>query len=328
MNKEVCLIIPCYNSLDTIVRLLRSIKIQTATNFDTYLAIDGDNNLEDYQGLKDHFDIHILYFKENQGAGCTRQRALDRIKSKYKYVTFADSDDMLNPRCIESLYTAITKTNSDIAYSSIIRQLEDGSSYVIDVTNPEHKAISWCVGKMYKIDFLKKKKIRFRQDLRLNEDIYFNFVAFNSTNKIVQVKEVTYLWMYNANSTTTKDKSQDFYIYDIRQSILASTYSILDLAKKNKNKLDESLLAKKLINIYTISQEALYFNIPLSTFDNEYDLLRQELNILQFVKDNVKYFEAGIPQIGIAINNDIYLYEQSFIQFIKEAYNINKEGDD
>lgn len=322
--RDVCLIIPCYNSLDTIVRLLQSVAIQTATNFDTYLAIDGDNNLEEYKGLKDHFDIHILYFKDNQGAGCTRQRALDKIKSKYKYVTFADSDDMLNPRCIETLYKGITQTNSDIAYSSIIRQLEDNTSYIIDVTKPEHRAISWCVGKMYKIDFLKKKKIKFRQDLRLNEDIYFNFVAFNSTDKIVQVKEVTYLWMYNKNSTTTKDKSQDFYIYDIRQSILASTYSILDLAKYNKNKLDESLLAKKLINLYTISQEALYFNISLDLFDAEYDLLRQELNIPQFVKANVEYFENGIPQIGIAIDGNTYLFKQSFIQFVEEAYNINK----
>ena len=86
MTKDVCLIIPCYNSVDTIIRLLRSVQIQTTNCFDTYLAIDGDDNLEFYQGLKDHFNIHVMYFKENMGAGMTRQRCLDKIKSKYKYV--------------------------------------------------------------------------------------------------------------------------------------------------------------------------------------------------------------------------------------------------
>ena len=325
MTNDVCLIIPCYNSVDDVKRLLLSIKNQTIKTFDTYLAIDGDNKLEEYLKFKDIYDIQVIYFKENQGAGNTRQRCLDKIKSKYKYVTFADSDDILNPRCIESLYNAITKTNSDIAYSSIIRQLEDNTSYLIDVTNKSHKAISWCVGKMYKIDYLTKHKIKFRKELRLNEDIYFNYVAFNLTNKIVQVKEVTYLWMYNKNSTTTKDKSINYIIYNIRQSILSSVYSILDLAKKNKNKLSEIALANRLINIYTISQEALYYNIDIDFFKDEYKLLSKEIDIYNFVINNHNYFDDKLPQIGITNDLKQYYYKQSFIEFINTAYN-NKKG--
>ncbi len=325
MTKDTCLIIPCYNSQDTIVRLLESVKNQTKHGFDTYLAIDGDNNLDFYKQLKNKFDINIIYFKENKGAGLTRQRALNKLKNRYKYVSFADSDDMLNPRALETLHKAIVTTRSDIAYSNIIRQLDNGTSYVIDVTKPEHKAISWCVGKMYSIDYLMKNKIKFRKELRLNEDIYFNYLAFNLTDRIVQVKEVTYLWMYNPNSTTTKDKSLDFCKYDIQQSILASTYSLLDLAKKHKNKLSEPTVTKKLINIYTISQEALYFDIPLDTYKDEYNMLKNEIDVYSLVKNNPKYFESGIPQVGIAINGDTFLYKQSFIQFIEEAYNNIKE---
>lgn len=323
--RDVCLIIPCYNSVDDVKKLLITIKAQTAKNFDIYLAIDGDSHLVEYQGFKDYYDIHIFYFKENQGAGMTRQRCLDRIKSKYKYVMFADSDDLLNPRAIETLYNAITKTDSDIAYSSIIRQLEDGSSYIIDVNNPEHKAISWCVGKLYKISFLNKKHIKFRKELRLNEDIYFNFVAFNSTNKIVKVNEVTYVWLYNKNSTTTRNNSLDYHIYNISQSILASTYSILDLAKKNKHRLNERLLATKLINLYTISQEALFRHISLSSFIIEYKLLSNEIDVYDFVKSNAEYFVNNLPQVGMTNDYKYYLYEQSFIEFVDAAYN-NKKG--
>ena len=324
MTKDVCVIIPCYNSMDTIVRLLRSLQIQTSKCFDTYLAVDGDSHLEDYKGLKDHFDIHVMYFKENLGAGMTRQRCLDKIKSKYSYVMFADSDDMLNPRAIETLYKAITNTKSDIAYSNIQRQLEDDSSYIIDVSKKEHKAISWCVGKLYNIDFLKKKRIRFRKELRLNEDIYFNYLAFNLTNKIVQVHETTYLWMYNKNSTTTKDKTLDYIIYNIEQSLLSSTYSILDLAKKLKNKLSEHIVFNKLINIYTIIQEALFYNININQFIYIFDMLNKELDVYSVVKNNAEFYVDKLPQIGYTNNMRFYYFKQSFIEFIKEAYNINK----
>lgn len=321
MKNEICLIIPCYNSLDTLERMLKSVLNQTKQIFDTYLAIDGDNLEDEYKYLATRYNCKVLYFDTNLGAGMTRQRALDKIYKKYKYVVFADSDDMLNPRAIEALYHGITTTNSDIAYSNIIRQLEDDSCYLIDVANPTHKAISWCVGKMYKIDFLRKKKIRFKEDLRLNEDLYFNFMAFNLTKNICQVPEVTYLWLYNKNSTTTKDRSKKFITYDIYQSILSSTYTILDLAERNNNNLSTQILSTKLINIYTISQEALFHNIPLKHFKKVYNMLSEQVNVKEFVKNNIEIFYDRLPQVNYTLDLEYFYYTQTFIEFINKAYN-------
>ena len=322
--KDICLIIPCYNSISTLDRVLLSIKNQTYKRFDVYLAVDGDEHLLEYLEFGNRYSAKVLYFDENKGAGPTRQRALDKVKLKYKYVMFVDSDDMLNPRALEILHKAIVDTDSDIAYSNILRQLKDGTDYLIDVTNKASHAISWCSGKLYKISFLIKNKIRFRDDLRLNEDIYFNFVAFNSTKKIVQVKETTYIWLYNDNSTTSKDDSKDYHIYNIRQSILASTYSILDLAKKNKNKLDESLLAIKLINIYSISQEAIARKINLLNFEDEYKLLSDEIDIVKFVENHPEYYIDKLTQVSALDIGKFYYYSQTFLEFIKFAYTRTK----
>lgn len=324
MMKPVCVIIPCYNSMDTIVRLLRNLQIQTVTYFDTYLAIDGDSHLEDYTRLKEYFDINVMYFKKNQGAGNTRQRALDKIKSEYEYITFIDSDDLVSPIFIESLYKAITKEDSDIAYSNILRQFDDGSMMVIDINSPETKPITWMHGKMYKIDYLTKKRIRFKKDLRLNEDIYFNYIAFNLTRNIAKVQETTYYWLYNGESTTAKNKLDlDYIEYNIRQSILCSNYCILDLAKKNKNRLDEKVLAARLTSIYSISQEALHYNIDLEKFKDLYLQLIKEIDIINFVKNNQYYFD-NLTQIAYDSSSKKYLYKQSFIQFIEKAYNIQR----
>jgi len=322
--KDICVIIPVYKANYSKLRdLLRSLSIQTKRDFDTFLAIDGEDK-SIYEGLKDYFNIHILSFKENQGAGNTRQRALDKIKSKYKYdyVTFIDADDLVSPIFIESLYKAITKENSDIAYSNILRQFEDRSMAIIDVNSPETKPITWMHGKMYKIDYLTSKRIRFKKDLRLNEDIYFNYIAFNLTRNIVKVQETTYYWLYDSNSTTAKDKLDlDYIKYNIRQSILCSNYCILDLAKKNKNRLDEKVLAARLISIYSISQEALHYNIDLNEFKDLYLQLTKEIDIINFVKNNQYYFD-NLTQIAYDSSSKKYLYEQSFIQFIEKAYNI------
>lgn len=325
----ICVIIPCYKANYSKLRdLLRSLSIQTKRDFDIFLAIDGGNK-HFYEGLKDYFNIHILSFKENQGAGMTRQRALDKIKSKYKrkyeYVTFIDADDLVSPIFIESLYKAITKENSDIAYSNILRQFDDKSMMVIDVNSPETKPITWMHGKMYKIDYLTKKRIRFKKDLRLNEDIYFNYIAFNLTKNIAKVQETTYYWLYNSQSTTAKNKLDlDYIEYNIRQSILCSNYCILDLAKKNKNRLDEKVLAARLISIYSISQEALHYNIDLEKFKDLYLQLTKEIDVINFVKNNQYYFD-NLKQIAYDSSSKKYLYKQSFIQFIEEAYNNTKE---
>lgn len=322
---DICVIIPIYKAdYQQLVKLLKCLDVQTVPNFDIYLALDGEDK-STYEGLKDHFDIHILSFKENLGAGMTRQRALDKIKSKYKYVTFIDADDLVSPILIESLYNAITKTDSDVVYSNILRQLEDKSMIVIDVNMPESKAITWMHGKMYKIDYLKSKRIRFKEDLRLNEDIYFNYIVFNLTKKIAKVQETTYYWLYNSNSTTAKDKNDiNYIIKNIRQSILCSNYCILDLAKKNKNRLDEKVLAARLISIYSISQEALHYNIDLQEFKDLYLQLTKEIDIISFVKNNQYYFD-NLTQAAYDSSSKKYLYKQSFIQFIEQAYNIIKE---
>lgn len=319
---DICVIIPVYKAdYQQLVKLLKCLDVQTMANFDIYLALDGEDK-SIYEGLKDHFNIHILSFKENLGAGMTRQRALDRIKNKYKYVTFIDADDLVSPILIESLYTAITKTDSDVAYSNILRQLEDKKMLIIDIDEPECKAITWMHGKMYKIEYLKSKKIRFKEDLRLNEDIYFNYLVFNLTKKIVKVHDTTYYWLYNSKSTTAKDSLKlDYIKFNISQSILCSNYCIIDLAKKNKNRLDEKILAARLSSIYAISQEALYYGITLDNFKDLYKQLNDEINIVQFVMNNQYYF-TNLNQISYDNKAKGYLKQQSFITFIVQAYNI------
>ena len=79
-NKVIDIIIPLYNSLDSLKWFLDSINIQTYNNIvNIYLVDDGDNN--DYTNIikeYDSLDITYLRYDTNKGPGYARQYGFDK----------------------------------------------------------------------------------------------------------------------------------------------------------------------------------------------------------------------------------------------------------
>lgn len=323
----IAVIIPVYNDVSNLNKLLNDLDNQTYKIFDTYIAVDGDSkNRYEYEGLAILHDAKCLYFDKNEGAGQTRQRALDVIYNmhKYDYVSFADSDDRVYARYIECLVKAKNEKDYDLIVSNILKEFDDNTTFLLNSTNANHRTMSWCNGKLYKLDFLYDNNIRFREDLRINEDIYFNSIAFNMTNNIKLVNETNYLWRWNKNSTTHKEKTKEELKYHLSQAILAHTYTIIDLAKLKNNELNVTTVSSRLINIYNISMEAIYLGFKLSDFKQEYDLFIDQIDVIDFVNNNIELFLSKLNQVGEYNYSKLYYYKYSFIDFINKAYNNTK----
>lgn len=321
---DIVVIIPCYNAI-YLEDALKSLETQTYKNFDTIIASDNDvANNKRYKTLSKKYNASLFVFDVNKGAGVTRQRALDKVKNKYKYVLFLDSDDLLTPIALEVLYKGITKNDYDLAMSDIFRFYKKDKAMKIEARNKNHTPITWCGGKLYKIKYLYKNKIRFIDELRINEDVCFNSIAFNATDKVAIIPETTYIWRFNDKSTTNADKSLDYKILDITDRVGAATYAILELARIRHNKLDTSFLANKLINIYTSCEEGFEYKIPLASYKKYLTMLNKEIDIQTFVNTNIDEFFDAIPQVGVDSNSKMFFYRDNFITFIKNAYNITK----
>ena len=91
----VSVIIPYYNSENTIIRAVESVTKQTFTDFEIILVDDGSNDnshiiVDDY--IKNHEKIDFKhYYQEN--AGPSEARNLGISKSNGEYIAFLDSDD-------------------------------------------------------------------------------------------------------------------------------------------------------------------------------------------------------------------------------------------
>ena len=111
----VSVIVPVYNIEQYLNICMDSILAQSYHSLQIVLVDDGstDNSgvICDEYAAKDP-RVTVIH-KENGGLSDARNAGIEIVKGEY--VTFVDSDDMLNPRTIEYLIDLITEYNGDIS---------------------------------------------------------------------------------------------------------------------------------------------------------------------------------------------------------------------
>ena len=313
------IIIPLYKGKDVIKDCLNSLCAQTKKNF--FITIIQDNDNEDYSEIINEYKnkLHICFLqnKENIGAGMTRQRGID-VSDKFDYVMFLDSDDMLNPRAVELLYTYSKSNFSDVTISKIIveKKYTRGNVLSLDKTD------TWLHGKIYRTNYLKDNNISFFPEIRYNEDVCFNLLALNLSDKIYYLDEELYIWRDNVNSITRKDifsfvkESTWQYLYGYAKSLLI----LLEKNKLNKNKIPSALMS-----LYTQSQVLIECNgvskdenIFISKFLNNHIIKEALLDkkVLNSIVNNNK--------IGYTIGKEPIIFHESFDNWVNRIKGVIK----
>lgn len=238
------IIIPCYNSHNTIRDTLDSIKNQENVSLVNVYLIDDCSDKDYSEEIKlynSYFPIKQIRLDNNSGPGIARRVGLKESNSEF--VTFIDSDDCLYANdSLKILYDSITNGDYDLVISRTIEETPKG------MIERDTNTI-WLHGKLYRRSFLDKYDITFN-DSRSNEDNGFNQLICLLKAKIKYVFKITYIWKYNNNSITRSNN----YSYDYL-SIIGYAYNIywaLDNALKydyDKNKFS-NLAYTSLVSLY------------------------------------------------------------------------------
>lgn len=201
------IIIPAYNSHNTIKKTLSSIAIQSIIDKCNVIIVN-DGSLVDYSEeinfFKKYMNIIELTICKNHGVGYARQIGLENSKSEF--LMFVDSDDCLNDYfSLENLYKNII-LGYDLILSCVL---------IEDKTKKFSLEKFFCGnlhGKMYRRSFLIRNSIKF-SDFRIHEDNCFNQEIILNNPKINCINEVTYIYKNNINSLTNNmDKYNLKYI--------------------------------------------------------------------------------------------------------------------
>ena len=311
-------IVPVYNSQDTLPNALSSLVAQTTKKFWVTIVADGDgvdysSIINKYKSLGLH--ISLITLKENGGPGVARQAAIDAdTNNMFDYVTFLDSDDMFYPRAVEVLYHEAKSNLADLVFSDFVIEREHKPPVFI---KSDTIPCQWLHGKAYRVQYLKDIGLRF-PDLRTDEDSYFNLVAHNCTRKKFYVKEDTYLWRDNKNSITRSEEDQEFFKKDYINYVWTQKHGLMDIVKIRKE-MTPWLCAVTLIHMYDTLMRARHFKLDVDEVENDLWELWQ-IPELSKCADDIKFWETIQKHLKACnmVGEDFYFYQIRFIDWFNQ----------
>lgn len=230
---KTSIVLPVYNSEKTISKTLKSILNQDYNNFELLLINDGS---EDNSGkiceeiaLKDN-RIQVFHQK-NKGPGAARNKGIKEAKGKY--LTFVDSDDIVNSSWLSSMIDEQIKDDVDLVitgYNRIIgnnEKLQKCYEYVpernmynkLELENNIEKLIdsrffnSLC-NKLYKYKIIRTNNIFINEEFDLSEDFLFNLSYISKCNSVSILDTAKYNIIVNDKSLTHTYRENKFELLD------------------------------------------------------------------------------------------------------------------
>ncbi len=224
--RKVSIIIPVYCVEKYIAECLQSVIDQTYPYIEAVLVDDcgTDRSIEIVKKIisdthKEGLAFKLIHHSQNQGLSAARNHAMQAATGDY--ILFLDSDDKLEPKCIEHLVKRIEETDADFV---VCRHYTDKENIglggdlcaPIDMlrTNEEclhafaelwFNVTAWC--KLVKRSFIEKYNLFFREGI-VNEDAPWTFQLCLNASKIAFLDEQLYYYRYNSNSIMSSAKKK------------------------------------------------------------------------------------------------------------------------
>lgn len=215
MTNLISIIVPIYNAEKFIRQCLSSLLTQTYINLEIILINDGstDNSLNICQQIKQHDKRIRIINQENKGASIARLEGIKQAKGKY--LSFVDSDDLIEPDYIEQLITAIEKHQTMIAACNMIKHSEKESptitrsnySQILDEGELHKRFFNYefwgFPGKLYKKEVF--ENIFFPKPT-INEDYVVMAQLFNKYKNMAYIEPPLYHYLIHNNDSLSNTK--------------------------------------------------------------------------------------------------------------------------
>lgn len=286
------IIIPAYNSHDTIIRTLSSIAMQlNRDELVVTIVNDGGKNYDEIVNIfKNIINIKEIGYEVNRGPGYARQYGIDNTKEDF--ICFIDADDTFYEACSLSM---LSKPMKDTSAKFIISPfIQIGKEVGQQAPTPAN--LVWVFGHIYRRSFLQAHNIKFTST-RANEDVGFNTMC----NLIAQhemgeeggkmLSVPTYEWHYNEVSITRR--GNDEYEYGIcTPGYIYNLHHAYNVAQREGVTMKEIALSA----LETAFSCFIYYNVALAKEVPEETLTAIEELSRKFYYDYYKQIQDYISK--------------------------------
>lgn len=282
MNKYfLTIVIPAYNCRSTLTNALASIVMQRDCN-EIEVIIADDCSTEDYTDIISRFnsiiDIKLVRLDKNSGPGVARQVGIDNATGKW--ITFLDSDDTIAFGAYLNVKDILNQSNPDMLITDFYEQREDYKTYV-----PHQKDTVWVHGKYYNRQFLIDNNIKCHPTLRTHEDIYFNHLVLNTSNRVQAANILTYIWNFKEDSLTRRIYNGEHnyieqYLGDYVEATIEPCKKLIEINSKVYKEKMMKLMVLHPLYLYFYIQSFIY-NLPDTYYKDNLKYVKKVLDLIK-----------------------------------------------
>ncbi len=212
---EISIIMPVYNKQNYVKRSLDSVLDQVFSDFELIVVDDGSADdspmiLEEYQSKDPR--IRVIH-TENGGVSHARNVGLENAQGKW--IQFLDGDDTIEKEYLSTCQTILTDIEPDILFTSFQKVNETGTVLEeIDVplsglqtgadlqisfleTQDNNGFYGFPSNKLFKKLLVKNTHARFREGLKLAEDLDFFVQLYGGVEQAYYAPIISYKYLIN-----------------------------------------------------------------------------------------------------------------------------------
>lgn len=290
----ISVIIPLYNSRNSLPDCLRSVIKQTHSNMEIILVDDGSE--EEYNDIIALFnDNRVMYSKlEHSNANFARNYGI--MKSRGEYIAMLDSDDLWLPNHLEECLNTVKREDADGLYGSLIlKNTVNGNmmEHRVRALYDNETMMSYLLGTGYGAQtsslFLSSesaKEIKWDESLKRHQDYDF-VVRYSKSFKLKPKIKATTIYV-----ATNKTKNIDFE-------------SCIRVIEENKNEIIPYIYNRYHQNMLVLAKR----------LNAEYPIIRH------YERESIKYLEY-IPYSQYILVAKPQTFHRKIINKVKYLYYI------
>ena len=325
-NIKFSIVIPCYNSKNTIISCINSILKQSYNNIEIIIVDDcsTDGSFEIIENfLKTNQYKNIFLYKNNENLNNFQTRLIGISKTTGDYILTVDADDTLNNNTCKKIYDNICLklyyifqfkinpifneniSNADkINYQNFFkRKLISPYDFNFSLQNPySHSIATKCVIG-YKLRYVANvllKNIN-TKNIGLGEDFLITFLLFDICKDCFNIDECFYNYNIGNGSSTSKKQSDYEYIQIFLKLIDTLSHEKNILQSKHKelfiNYADQyclNIIFNKIISIND-EKECKQIAKQLLKYYDKQKLLKIIFDLYSDIHFSVKILEKLLP---------------------------------
>lgn len=248
---ELSIVIPVYNGGKYIQQCYEGIASQSFKDWEAIFVDDGsfDDSPSILDGIAASDSKVTVIHKENGGTATARNAGLDAASGRY--ITFLDCDDEIKSDMYEKMVDLMNTTSADMGVCGFFFKLEKdngettyleekfypASCYKTQEEIKEHLVDMWdsdllsnVWNKLYRMDLIREKSLRYRDGHVYTEDRVFNRQFIENCSSIAFTDECLYYYVRErVGSTTEKYRDDSFVIRNKEYNEFKAHYNTLGI---------------------------------------------------------------------------------------------------